>query len=112
MIGVNLTRTKSDRGRSRSADRSDGRRTPPAIPLFVAGFLLTVGLRSTGQLPDAAIDLARHLETACFSVALVGLGAGVRIKRLRALGLGPLALGAAAWVLVAATSWLGIVLFL
>lgn len=73
----------------------------PILPLFVVGFLATVAVRSTGVLSDGALEGAAVIEQAVLTVAMVGLGMGVRIARLRQIGGRPLVLGVAAWVLVA-----------
>jgi uncharacterized integral membrane protein (TIGR00698 family) len=83
---------------------------PPLLPLFVAGFLLMVGLRSTGLVPDSWLDPIRQVEGFLFTVSLVGVGFGVDLGRLRKLGGRPLALGMAAWVLVAGMSYLGVMI--
>ncbi len=44
------------------------------------------------------------------TVALVGLGLGVRIAKMRRLGGRPLVLGMLSWVLVAGVAYLGTVL--
>ena len=80
---------------------------PPLVPLFVVGFLGAILLRSTGVIPDAGLDAIKVAEKVFLTVALVGLGAGVRFDRLRRLGGRPLLLGLAAWVLVAGTAYLG-----
>ena len=101
VIGVNLSR--------RSELGGDTAQTPPILPLFVVGFITMVLVRSTGWLPANVIDAARTAEGWLLAAALVGLGAGVRIDRLRRLGPAPLLLGLLAWILVATTSYLGIV---
>ena len=101
VAGVNIHRRKD-----RSA--GDGKR-PPLLPAFVALFLGAVALRTTGWLPDAVIGRAKELEGLLLTAALVGLGAGVRIERMRRLGSQPLALGAVAWVVVAAVSYIGVI---
>ena len=50
----------------------------------------------------------KNIERALLALALVGLGAGVRISKLRQLGARPLMLGVFSWVLVMATSALTI----
>jgi uncharacterized integral membrane protein (TIGR00698 family) len=101
VAGVNLSRR----------DRSDttGVR-PPILPLFVVGFLAAIALRSTGWLSPATIDTAKTVEGLLLAMALVGLGTGVRLDRLRRLGPGPLVLGTLAWAVVAAVSYVGVVL--
>lgn len=106
VAGVNLRR------RARSADSTTTTEgaPPPILPGFVIGFLAMILLRSSGFLPTATIDGLRTVEGWLLTAALVGLGSGVRFSRLRRLGFRPLALGAAAWVLVAAVSWAGVAL--
>lgn len=82
---------------------------PAPIPAFVAGFLLLVVIRSSGFVPSSAVDTTATVEKFFFAVALVGLGAGVRLDRIRKLGGAPLLLGALASGIVAAVS-LGAVL--
>lgn len=110
VVGVNLQRSKIDckpcTGQGESTTTA-----PPILPLFVAGFVAMVMLRTTGWLPDDLIRSARQIEEILFSAALVGLGAGVQVDRLRRLGPKPLLLGLIAWVLVGVTSLLGITLF-
>ncbi len=80
---------------------------PPLVPLFVVGFLGAILLRSTGAIPESGLDAIKLTEKLFLTVALVGLGAGVRFDRLRRLGGRPLVFGLAAWVLVAGTAYLG-----
>lgn len=94
---------------SRNRTAPEGAARPAPIPGFVAGFLLFVAIRSTGTVPDFVVDGTKWVETLLFTIALIGLGAGVRIDRLRNLGGAPLILGAAASGLVALVS-LGAVL--
>ena len=93
--------------RSRNTDVAAADRPSP-LPGFVAGFLILVAFRSTGFVPSPLIELTATIEKFVFAVALVGLGAGVRIDRLRKLGGAPLALGAIASVIVATVSLLAV----
>ena len=95
--------------RSRRTSVEQGRGRPSPIPGFVAGFLLFVAIRSTGLVPDVVVSTTSTIEKMLFAIALVGLGAGVRIDRIRQLGGAPLALGALASAIVATVS-LGAVL--
>lgn len=81
---------------------------PPLVPLFVAGFLVAVGVRSLGIVPERWLTVASGAEALVLAVAMFGLGAGVQLGRLRAIGLRPLALGMVSWVVVAATSYVGV----
>lgn len=89
--------------RSHRATESASTRPAP-IPAFVAGFLLLVVIRSSGFVPSSAVDTTATVEKLFFAVALVGLGAGVRLDRIRKLGGAPLLLGALASGIVAAVS--------
>jgi uncharacterized integral membrane protein (TIGR00698 family) len=102
VVGVALARRRSTS--VESAPR------PPLLPLFVAGFLMMVVVRSTGLIPDSWLDPIREVEGFLFTVSLVGVGFGVDVTRLRRLGGRPLALGMAAWVLVAGMSYLGVII--
>jgi uncharacterized integral membrane protein (TIGR00698 family) len=101
VVGVALVRR--NRG-------SASARRPPLLPLFVAGFLLMVVIRSTGLIPDSWLAPIRQTEGFLFTVSLVGVGFGVDLGRLRKLGGRPLALGMVAWVLVAGMSYLGVMM--
>lgn len=81
---------------------------PPIVPLFVVGFLGAIAIRSTGAVSTELLDLARSAERWLLAVALVGLGAGVRVDKLRRLGPRPLLLGAVAWLVVGAVSLGGV----
>lgn len=98
VAGVSVTRRRNH------APNTDDAERPSALPLFVIGFLAMLALRSTGWVPDDVVDGARLVEGILLTLALVGLGAAVRIDRLRLLGGAPLLLGAIASLLVAGVS--------
>lgn len=102
VTGVSISRSRST--------PHDGTK-PALIPGFVAGFLLFVALRSTGLVPESIVEQVQVIEGRLFAVALIGLGAGVDIKKMRTLGGAPLALGALASGIVAVAS-LGAVTFI
>ncbi len=79
---------------------ASGRR-PPIVPLFVAGFLAMVALRSTGEVPDWCVTAAKVAGTLLFAAALFGLGSAVRIGDLLRTGRRGLLLGGLSTVLVA-----------
>jgi hypothetical protein len=70
--------TTSALGRSRNR--------PPLIPLFVIGFLGAALLRSSGILSGRLIAVGADLEKLTLTIALAGLGLGVRLRKLRVLG--------------------------
>lgn len=96
------------RRRSGAESIAAGTNRPPLVPLFVAGFLIAVAVRSTGVVPESLLGGLRMVETLVLAAALFGLGTGVRLARLRRLGGRPLLLGLGAWMLVASVSYVGI----
>lgn len=75
-----------------------------AVPLFVLGFLALALLRTLGDLggllPSAAwqnvISNGQSLSAACLALAMAAIGLGTNLRKLRGLGLRPLAVGFAA----------------
>ncbi|MFD4481745.1 YeiH family protein [Streptomyces sp. NPDC058471] len=95
--------------RARSTARETGKRRPPVLPLFVAGFLGMVAVRSSGWVPGTALDVAGHAQELLLAAALFGLGAAVDLRSLTRTGGRVAALGLCAWVVVAGASYLGVV---
>jgi uncharacterized integral membrane protein (TIGR00698 family) len=102
VTGVSITRSRRNAG--------DAGSRPAPIPGFVAGFLFLVAVRTSGVVPDSIITTTASIEKILFAVALVGLGAGVRIDRIRKLGGAPLVLGALASGIVAVVSLAAVLL--
>ncbi|MEU5999255.1 putative sulfate exporter family transporter [Streptomyces sp. NPDC047197] len=94
--------------RARSAGRGAGKRRPPLLPLFVAGFIGMVAVRSTGWVPGAALDVAGHAQELLLAAALFGLGSAVDLPSLTRTGGRVAALGLCAWVVVAGVSYVGV----
>ena len=76
----------------------------PVLPLFIVLFLVAVAVRTTGVIPDLWLARVKNLETVLMGMGLVGLGAGVSLAKLRAVGRRPLQLGLLSWLLVAVVS--------
>jgi uncharacterized integral membrane protein (TIGR00698 family) len=85
-----------------------GAKRPPIMPLFVAGFLAAIALRSTGGLSKGTLTHIKTYQTWLLAAALVGLGTGVQLTKLRKLGGKPLLLGLISWVLIAGVSYAGV----
>ncbi|QGV80146.1 YeiH family protein [Streptomyces ficellus] len=85
-------------------------RRPPFVPLFVAGFLLMVALRTTGWLPAPALEAAGTAQELLLAAALFGLGSAVHLPTLSRTGARVAVLGLTAWVLIAAVSYAGVLL--
>jgi uncharacterized membrane protein YadS len=103
VAGVSLARRRH--GQAVSAG---GTRRPPVLPLFVAGFLAAVVIRSTGVVPTSWLGDVKALEKVLLSAALFGLGTGVQLSKLRRIGGRPLILGLGAWALVAVVAYGGV----
>lgn len=74
---------------------------PPVIPLFVVGFLLLAALRSTGWLPEMAIEAGALAQDIALGAALFGLGSSVRVRELLQTGLRATLMAMCAWALIA-----------
>ncbi|MFI9200047.1 YeiH family protein [Streptomyces sp. NPDC053048] len=99
----------SVRGRRRGAVTASGKR-PPLVPLFVAGFLLTVAVRSTGRVPQGILDVAQHAQELLLAAALFGLGSAVHLPSLARTGGRVAALGLGSWIVIAGASYGGVLL--
>lgn len=109
VIGLNLARRRSTR-RAADTGASAGAavRQVPLLPLFVAGFIAAVAVRSTGLVPDPVLAALAVADDLLLAAALAALGSGVRWAALRQLGGRPLVLGLVAWALVAGLALLGV----
>lgn len=94
--------------RQRAAGSSVGGKRPPIVPLFVAGFLAAVAMRSTVVLPAGVLHVASTAQTVLLAAAMFALGCGVRVAVLRRLGGRPVVLAALSTVLVAAVATAGV----
>jgi uncharacterized integral membrane protein (TIGR00698 family) len=87
------------------------------IPLFVFGFVAMAMLRTVGDLGDApfagllsdaqwksSIAFTTKVSSWCLTMAMASVGLGTNLKRLRSLGLKPLAAGLAAALIVGAVA--------
>jgi uncharacterized integral membrane protein (TIGR00698 family) len=83
---------------------------PPLVPVFVVGFLLAISLNSFIEIPQTVLSDIKWIEKSLLASALVGLGAGVNLRKLRKIGTRPLALGLVSWLLIATLSAIGVAL--
>lgn len=84
-------------------------RLPPAVPLFVVGFLVAMAARTTGLIPEPALAALGHGQQLMLAAAMFALGLGVDLRALAAVGRRPLALGAVATLLIGAIGLVGAV---
>lgn len=81
---------------------------PPLVPLFVAGFIAMVLVRSFVPLPDAVLTAGSTAQTALLAAAMFALGCAVDVRKLLRVGSRPLILAALSTALVAGVSLAGI----
>lgn len=74
------------------------------LPMFIVLFLVMVCVRTTGVVSADALEAFKNIERVLLALALVGLGASVRVRKLLVLGSRPLLVGVFSWVLVMGTS--------
>ena len=81
------------------------------IPWFVFGFIALILVNSMGLVPSFAKYVLVPATTFLLTVALAAMGLETDIRKLRARGLRPLALGAASWLFISVFSLVLIELF-
>jgi uncharacterized integral membrane protein (TIGR00698 family) len=79
-----------------------GRKTP--MPWFVLGFIAMIGVNSLGVIPTDATHAVTPVTTFLLTMALAAMGLETDIRKLKAKGVRPLALGALAWVFISCFS--------
>ena len=83
---------------------------PPIMPLFVAGFLVMVVVRSTGVVPQGVIDVAGVAEQLFLGAAMFALGVGVKFSLIRKVGAALFAMAALVTVAVAGIGLAGVLI--
>jgi uncharacterized integral membrane protein (TIGR00698 family) len=79
-----------------------GRKTP--MPWFVLGFIAMIGVNSLGVIPADATHAVTPVTTFLLTMALAAMGLETDIRKLKAKGVRPLALGALAWIFISCFS--------
>lgn len=74
---------------------------PPIVPLFVAGFIAAVLVRTLLPVPELVLDVADGVQTALLAMALFALGAAIRVRTLVTTGWRALVVGLVSWLLIA-----------
>lgn len=88
------------------AGQKNGSRAKAPIPWFVLGFIALIGVNSLDVVPAAAKQVLVPGTTFLLTVALAAMGLETDIRKLRACGLRPFALGAFAWLFISGFSLL------
>lgn len=84
---------------------------PPLLPLFVAGFLAAVVIRTFVPLPDGLLAALEFAANLLLAAAMLGLGFGVDVRKMITTGWRPLALGGLSTIVASGTA-LGAILLL
>ena len=74
---------------------------PPLVPAFVLGFAACMLLRSSGWMPQPALDAARIGQEVLLALALTGLGFAIDLRALFSTAGRSLAAALGAWAVVA-----------
>ncbi|MET0715987.1 MAG: putative sulfate exporter family transporter, partial [Mycetocola sp.] len=90
---------------------SGGAARPPIVPLFVAGFVCAMLIRTVVPLPEQVLVAADTVQTALLAMALFALGAAINLRRLGRTGWRSLVVGLLAWLLIAALALAAVRLF-
>ncbi|MFE1782279.1 YeiH family protein, partial [Streptomyces sp. NPDC059506] len=109
VTAVAVTAARGRRG-GRDARPGGGTRRPAPVPLFVAGFLAMIALRTTGVLPDAVLGAAATVREFLLAAALFGLGSAVHVPSMARTGGRTALLGLGSWAVVAGVSYAGVLL--
>ncbi len=88
--------------RRRHVDPDPAAKRPPIVPLFVAGFIAAMLVRTFLPPSPAVLSVADTVQTVLLAMALFGLGSAVRLRTLVGTGWRALAVGLLSWVLIAA----------
>lgn len=96
-LGLMATRRNSKSGTANTSGR-------PPMPWFVLGFVTMVGINSVVAIPPDVKSIIVTVTTILLTMALAAMGLETDIAKLRAKGLHPLLLGAAAFLFIASFS--------
>ncbi|WP_026818488.1 YeiH family protein [Arthrobacter castelli] len=85
--------------------RNEHGKKPPIIPLFVAGFIAMVAIRSFGLVGPEVLDVAGLVRDVLLAAALFGLGSAVRVRQLLTQGGKAMGTAMLSWLLIAALGY-------
>ncbi|WP_084539996.1 YeiH family protein [Azorhizobium doebereinerae] len=90
----------------RARASGDGRRVEaPPVPWFILGFLLMIVVNSIGLIPPAATGIIAPVTTVLLAMALAAMGLETDVRKLKARGWRPLALGTLSWLFISILSF-------
>ncbi|MGO3886890.1 MAG: YeiH family protein [Mycetocola sp.] len=83
---------------------TQGRR-PPIVPLFVAGFLAALAVRSVLPLPGPLLDGIATLQAVLFALALFCIGAAVKLRSLLVTEWRSVVVALGSWLFIASAGY-------
>nr|WP_327077646.1 putative sulfate exporter family transporter [Pseudarthrobacter siccitolerans] len=107
VMGASFVERRRSRRAGASSEQSDAK-LPPLVPLFVAGFVAAIILRTFGILPPEALQIAGVVQDVLLAAALYGLGASVQIHSLLKTGGRAVLAAMLSWALIATAAYLGV----
>jgi len=110
LVAIIAVTTRRRAAAAAEAGEGEGTRRPPLLPLFVAGFLVMILLRTTGQVPESALTSASTAQHLLLAAALFGLGSSIHLPSMTRTGGRMAVLGLASWVVIAGLSYAGTML--
>ncbi len=90
--------------RARAAG-ADGHVAAPPVPWFILGFLVMIVINSLGILPPTVNATVAPVTTVLLAISLAAMGLETDVRKLKARGWRPLALGTLAWLFVSSLSF-------
>ncbi|RAX45294.1 putative sulfate exporter family transporter [Arthrobacter sp. AQ5-06] len=81
---------------------------PPLIPLFVAGFMAMIVLRTLGILPHTVLEGAALAQDLLLAAALFGLGASVQIRSILHTSGRAIVVAMLSWGLIGVLAYVGV----
>ncbi|KAB2351126.1 putative sulfate exporter family transporter [Actinomadura rudentiformis] len=109
LIAISARRRTAEHASVESASDENASVRPPLIPLFVAGFLMMILLRTGGHIPEAALAQAASVQHLLLAAALFGLGSSIHLPSMTRTGGRMALLGLASWIVIAGLSYLGVI---
>jgi uncharacterized integral membrane protein (TIGR00698 family) len=107
VAGVSALRRRKVRA---AGHHTGGAGTAPFVPLFVAGFLACVLIRTTGAVPTSILNLISYAQAVTLGAALFGMGSAVHVRSLLRSSARAMALATISTLVVSFVSLAGVLL--
>ncbi|GAB2725070.1 YeiH family protein [Kitasatospora kifunensis] len=107
VTGVAVARRRA-RAATTTETAATSTKRPPLVPLFIAGFLGFVLLRTTGAVPTSVVNATEQVDELLMAAALFALGTTVNIRSLLRTGRRALVVAGASWLLIALIAYAGV----